>query len=230
MNRLTRDLLLVLLGGITLRVSLGDAYLAYVREGFRPLLVGAGVLVLLLGVLGVVRGAGAAHAHRDPGIAWLLLAPVAVLVVVAPPALGSYTAVRQMAPLPATDAPQGGIGADDPGTDHRTMTLLEYSLYGRAADTSALEGRQVRLVGFVTPRDGGGWYVSRIRIACCAADASAVSVVVDGPVAELAADQWVEVVGRWAPPQPNPSAGYAEAVIAPVAVTPISPPADSYEN
>ena len=244
MSRLTRDLLLVLLGGVTLRVSLGDAHLAYVREGFRPLLVAAGALVLLLGLVGVLHRRPAGHLtddhatddHADghgpggPRVAWLLLAPIAVLLVVAPPALGSYTALRQMAPPPPAEAPRLGIGPDDPGADHQTMSLTRYTIYGRADDPSALEGRQVRLVGFVTPREGGGWYVSRIRISCCAADASAVSVVVDGPMDGLVADQWVAVVGRYAPPRPHPVGGYDQAVIDPVSVTPVPAPADTYEN
>ncbi|MGY1688756.1 TIGR03943 family putative permease subunit [Geodermatophilus sp. SYSU D01105] len=247
MDRLTRYLLLVLLGGITLRVALTDAHLAYVQAGFRPLLLGAAVVLLVLGLVGVVRERPRAqaaappeetaaprehdHGHGSPRVGWLLLLPVAVLLLVAPPALGSFTVARQAQQVVVPEDRQAvAIGPDDPGTDHRTMTLFDYSLHALAADTGDLDGRLIRLVGFVTPREGGGWYVSRIGISCCAADAVAFTVVVDAPQGDLAADQWVEVVGTWAPPRPHPAAGYPEAVISPRSVTPVDAPADTYQG
>ncbi|MEI4272294.1 TIGR03943 family protein [Klenkia sp. LSe6-5] len=231
-NRLTQHLLLVLLGGVTLRVSLGQGYLAYVQAGFRPLLVLAGALVLAVGAVGVVRSRpGADDGHPGLSVAWLLLAPVAVLLVVAPGPLGSFTAQRQAAPVVAPlegDAPLG-IGADDPGETHRTMTLSGYAVRTQQGDTTPLQGRSIRLVGFLSPREGGGWYVSRIRIACCAADATAVQVVLAGDVPG-AADQWVEVVGEYTPSLPHPSLGYPEPALRPVTVTPVDPPADGYED
>jgi uncharacterized repeat protein (TIGR03943 family) len=251
-DRLTQHLLLVLLGAITLVVAVTDAHLAYVKAGFQPFLLFAAAVLLALGSGGVVRAvrtavarhrapaggdeAGSAggdesgHDHPGPQVAWLLLLPFAVLLLVAPPALGSYTAARQAQPVvvPASQPPPtGGLGEDDPGEDHRSMSLLAYSLRA-LSDPAAFEGRLVRLVGFVTPREGGGWYVSRIAINCCAADAVSYTVVVDGERGSLAADQWVEVVGRHAPAQDHPAAGYPEAVIEPVSVTPIEPPVDPY--
>ncbi|WNV76932.1 TIGR03943 family putative permease subunit [Geodermatophilus sp. DSM 44513] len=233
MDRLTQLWVLLLLGGVTLAVALGDAHLAYVRPGFRPLLLGAGAVLLLLGLAGLLRerSPGGAHGHGAPRVAWLLLLPVTVVLLVAPPALGSFTAARQALQVQAAAQPPApGIGPDDPGEQHRTMALLEYSLHALAADTSALDGRLVRLTGFVTPREGGGWYVSRIGIKCCAADAVAVTVVVDAERGDLAADQWVEVVGSWAPPRPHPAGGHPEAVVAPRSVTPIEAPANTYQG
>jgi uncharacterized repeat protein (TIGR03943 family) len=240
-DRLTQYAVLLLLGGVTLAVALGDAHLAYVQPGFRPLLLLAAAVLLLLGLIGVVRarsrpdaeagGGGHDHGHAAPHVAWLLLLPVAVVLLVAPPALGSFTAARQAQQIEvAPEPPVGGIGPDDPGEDHRTMTLFDYSLHALAGNTSALEDRLVRLTGFVTPRDGGGWYVSRIAISCCAADAVAFTVVVDAPQGDLVADQWVEVVGSWVPPQPHPSGGYPEAVVSPRTVTTIDAPASTYEG
>lgn len=245
MDRLTQHLLLILLGGVTLRVGLTDAYLAYVQPAFRIPLLLAAVVLLALGLLGAWRErprparaeadgideatADDGHAHHAPRVAWLLLAPVAVLVLVAPPALGSFTASRQAQPVAApAEPPSLGIGADDPGKDYRTMELTNYRLWALADDTSALEDRRVRMIGFVTPRSGGGWYLTRIQISCCAADAVAYTVVVDGDQGNLAADQWVSVTGTHAPAQPHPEGGYPEAVIRPDTVIPIEPPANTY--
>ncbi|MGY1650837.1 TIGR03943 family putative permease subunit [Geodermatophilus sp. SYSU D01119] len=249
MDRLTASLVLLLLGGVTLRVSLTDAHLAYVQAGFRPFLLAAAVVLLVLGVIGAVRERpgrprtpgtddhghdhdhdhGHGHGH-GPRVAWLMLAPVAVLLLVAPPALGSFTAARQPQQVVADQPVAVGIGPDDPGEDFRTLPLSAYAIRALAQDTSAFEGRRVRLTGFVTPREGGGWYVTRIAIQCCAADAVAHTVVVDGPQGDLAADQWVDVVGTWAPPLPHPTRGWPEPVIAPESVTPVDPPADTYAD
>ena len=244
MDRMTSSLLLLLLGGVTLRVALTDAHLAYVQGGFRPFLVAAAVVLLALGVVGVVRArpgraADAAddgdHGHdhdhgHGPRVAWLLLAPVAVLLLVAPPALGSFTAARQNQQVVAEQPVAIGLGPDDPGQDHKTLPLSAYAIRAVAEDTSALDGRRVRLTGFVTPREGGGWYVTCSAIQCRAADAVAFTVVVDGPQGDLPPDQWVDVVGTWAPPVPHPTRGWPEPVISPVSVTPVDPPADTYAD
>jgi uncharacterized membrane protein YcgQ (UPF0703/DUF1980 family) len=58
----------------------------------------------------------------------------------------------------------------------------------------------VELTGFVTPRpQGGGWQVTRLKMACCAGDAIPFPVVVHG-LKRPPADAWVRVVGTWRPP------------------------------
>ncbi|MFB7321912.1 hypothetical protein [Streptomyces sp. NPDC056190] len=44
----------------------------------------------------------------------------------------------------------------------------------------SLEGRTVRLTGFVTHRGGGTWYVTRLLVPCCAAEATTNQVRVRG--------------------------------------------------
>ncbi|MCZ2805325.1 TIGR03943 family protein [Modestobacter sp. VKM Ac-2983] len=231
-DRTTQHVLLLLLGVVVLFVAGSDRYLDYVRAGFRPLLLGAGVVVVLLALSGLRRSRGdAGHDHSGPAVGWLLAAPVAVVLVIAPPALGSYTASRQAsAPVAVPDEPpSAGIGADDPGADHATSTLFSYYVWSLAQDTSALDGRRVRLVGFVSPRAAGGWYVTRFAINCCAADATAIRVAVpDGP-AEFEPDQWVEVVGSHVPPQVDPAVGYPEPAIDAVRVAAVEAPAEPYE-
>ena len=239
MDRMTSHAVLLLLGAYVLQVALTDAHLAYVQAGFRPFLLVAAAVLIAVALLGLFRAWRSrrehadhhddAHGHGAPRVAWLLVAPAAVLALVAPPALGSFTVARQ---TPPAELPGGvtatPIGPDDPGQEYRTLPLVGYQLRALAEDSSAFEGRRIRLTGFVSPREGGGWYVSRIAISCCAADAVGITVVVDGEPGDLAPDQWVEVIGTWAPPVPHPSGGWPEAVIAPVSVRPIDPPADTY--
>nr|WP_281371921.1 TIGR03943 family protein [Modestobacter versicolor] len=206
----------------------------YVRPGFRPFLLAAGVVVVALAATGLLRRPGgprAGHEHPGPAVGWLLAAPVAVVLVVAPPALGAYSAARLPTAPPAVPAapPSPGIGADDPGADHRTMTLLSYTIWSQQPDPSPLADRRVRLVGFVTPREAGGWYLTRFRINCCAADATALRVAVIDGSAEFAPDQWVEVVGHFTEPVVDPVAGYALPAIEPASTRLVPPPAEPYE-
>lgn len=233
-DRTTQHALLLLLGVAVLLVAGTDRYLDYVQPGFRPLLLGASVVVTGLGLTGLLgRRADHAgeHAHPGPAVGWLLAAPVAVLLVVAPPALGAWSAGRQaVAPVAVPAAPSSvGIGPDDEGADHRTMTLFAYHVWSQAPDTSALEGRRVRLVGFVSPRAAGGWYVTRFDINCCAADATAIRVAVPGGAAEFATDEWVEVIGTFTPPRTDPAVGYPEPAVEALSVRAVAAPAEPYE-
>ena len=190
MKRDVQALVLVLLGGAVLRISLDGTYLRYVKPSLLPVLVIAGVVVLVLGLLsawydGLLRGepAGdghASHAHDDghghgdggPRVAWLLLLPVLGIFLVAPPALGAYSADRStfvgeptvgLEPLPEGDV------VDLPVRDYVTRAVWDA---GRS-----LEGRTVRLTGFAAPRDDGqGWDLARLSLSCCAADALASKV------------------------------------------------------
>jgi uncharacterized repeat protein (TIGR03943 family) len=232
-ERLITPALLVLLGGTVLAVGLTDAYLAYVQPGFRPLLVVSGAVLVVLSLAGPVldrpRPATAGEHGHVPWSSWLLLLPVAVLLLVAPPALGVFTAQRQAQPVAAATAEQPPRSA--PGEDGvRAMSVLEYGMWALADDPSYVAGGPVRLQGFVVPRGEGGWYVARIRIGCCAADAVPTSVVVLGGRDDVEAGAWVEVEGTWAPPVDHPEAGYPEPVLEAAAVTPIEPPANPYEG
>ncbi len=250
MDRMTGHAVLLLLGCYVLQVAVTDAHLAYVQGGFRPFLLVAALVLIAVALLGLLRawrlrraaapdeqsGDGNGHdhdhdhGHGAPRVAWLLVAPAAVLALVAPPALGSFTVARQTAPIELPGGVADTLGPDDPGQDFRTLPLVQYGWRALSDDVSPLVDRRIRLTGFVTPREGGGWYVSRIAISCCAADAVGITVVVDGEQGDLAPDQWVEVIGTWAPPVTHPSGGFPEAVIAPVSVQLIDPPADTYQG
>ena len=111
MNKEVQPVVLVLVGAAVLKISLGEAYLRYVKESLQPFLVASGVVLVLLGLLSAwkdldrggnstssapVDHAGDGHdrAHGGPGIAWMLLLPVAAIFLVAPPALGADAASR----------------------------------------------------------------------------------------------------------------------------------------
>jgi uncharacterized repeat protein (TIGR03943 family) len=191
----------MLVGVVLLRLTLSGTYERYVRVGMRPWLITAGIVVLLLGTVTLVRALRTGHGHghdheHGVGVGWLLLAPIAALLLVAPPTLGSYGVARGARVDVRAGAP---VFAQLP---HRAgplpMTLLEFSQ--RAFDHSGLSfnGNTVRLTGFVAGSKGRGFEIARYQIACCAADAIPVVVHVLGTAGTVPGrDGWVTVTGTF---------------------------------
>jgi uncharacterized repeat protein (TIGR03943 family) len=211
-------LLLLFTGVGLLHISLlTDLYLRYVRAGLRPALIASGVLLILLGAVSAARDGfpfnrpradqghnqdhGHGHDHsRGPRIAWLLYVPALTILFLAPPALGSYTASRDDATAPKAPASASGDSLFPalPGKGVVEMSLNDFSSRAVWDTGRTLKGHTVRLTGFVTPGHRDTWYVSRLVISCCAADAQVRKVRVHGAAAPPA-DAWVTVTGTWHP-------------------------------
>lgn len=223
---MTAGTLIALVGAVVLRLTLSGAYQRYVQNGMRPWLLLAGVALVAVGAFTVLRSLmapSAEDADEQPRAGWLLLAPVAVLLLVAPPALGSYGVDRsapvdvrsgggQFAALPKTAAPAA-------------MSLLEYGQRAFDGEGRTVRDATVSLTGFVA---GGGdstsFRLARYQIACCAADAAAMIVKVVGIAGRAPArDQWVTVTGRY-----HPSSGDTPELTG-LTVAPIPVPEDPYE-
>ncbi len=215
MRRDVQAVILILVGGAILRISVGDTFLNYVKESMRPWLLLSGVTLVVLGVLALIdvirrarRGEtteepdphdpvddeGHSHVH-GPRAAWLLLLPVFAIFLIAPPALGAFAAARDTTnAVPPAEAKAPPLPPGDPVD----VTVADY--VGRAVWDSGLtlEGRTVQMTGFVTPNPEGGWWLTRLALSCCAADAIASKIqAVDAP--DLPADTWVTVTGTWIP-------------------------------
>ena len=201
MNRQAQALLLLLVGGAVLRASVTDQYLRYVKTGLRPLLLGTGVVLIVAAVATfwferrAARAAGGAksHGHREPRVAWLLLLPLFALILVAPPALGSYAATRTGTAL------QRPFGFPDlPAGDPLRISVNDYATRAVYDQGRSLAGRRVELTGFVTIGPHGTPYLTRMVLNCCAADAQPVKVGLAGDVpAGLQPDTWLDVVGTY---------------------------------
>jgi uncharacterized repeat protein (TIGR03943 family) len=236
-NREAQSVLLVLVGGAILRITVDGTYLRYVKAGLWPFLFGAALVILLVGILSLLdvtfrrRGDAAAHdaAEHAPGeaprAAWLLALPVFAIFLVAPPALGSYAASRDSGTVaaPADDTGFPPLAQGDPVA----MPVGEYAVRAVWDRGRSLKGRTVKLTGFVTPKRGGGWYVTRIALSCCAADGQAIKVETRG-ADPLPADTWVEVTGSY---EASGAAKPEEAppVLAVESVRELPAPADPYE-
>ncbi|MFJ3659645.1 TIGR03943 family putative permease subunit [Streptomyces sp. NPDC090119] len=212
MKRPVQAALLALGGLALLRVSLfSDLYLRYVKAGMRPLLIASGAVLLTLGLAEAwswYRRTRHDDNHLPPRTAWLLFLPILSLALWAPPALGAYTAARE-APKSTTTQPQDFDPL--PTTSPLPLTLGDFTDRVREDHTKAIRIRTVRMTGFATPAGrGGGWYLTRLIINCCAADAQSVKVRVYGTPPPKP-DTWVTVTGVW---HPHGTLGTASAEVA----------------
>ena len=195
----------MLVGTVLLRLTFTGTYRRYVRVGMGPWLAVAGVIVVVLGAVALfyalrrARNADQhdAHGHGDGvAVGWLLLAPIAVLLLVAPPTLGSYWVNRGA----AVDVSSGGAVFDPlpRGSNAVPMTLLEYGQRAFDRHGSSLTGSTVQLTGFISKVDPGGFQLARYQIACCAADAVPAVVIVHGVAGKPPRrDSWVQVTGSY---------------------------------
>jgi uncharacterized repeat protein (TIGR03943 family) len=235
----TRSVLLVVLGATAIWLWWSGDALNYVRPGLAPLLLAAGVVVVLLGLLPPLGLLGEQAAGHDDGhgghrhrarVGWLLLVPVLVVMLVQPAALGSY-AVSSRSVVPG-----GGDGFQPLAAPVRgavPMSMAEFVTRAVRDPAQSLAGVRVRLVGFVAPSEGkeGGYRLTRFVIFCCAADAEALQAVVRGDRTPRARDQWLEIEGTWLPrppaaeDDPSPPTPVLDADV----VRPVAPARPPYE-
>ncbi|MER8016215.1 TIGR03943 family putative permease subunit [Streptomyces griseoluteus] len=228
MNRQAQAAVMFLLGGALLHAATTDLYLRYVKSGLRPLVLAAGA-VLIAAALATVwyeRKRSVRHAgHPEPRVAWLLVLPVLALILIAPPALGSYSAVRTGTAL------QPPYGLDPlPSSDPVRLSVVDYA--SRAAYTHSLRGRTVRVTGFLALDAHGSPYLVRMALNCCAADAQPVKIGLTGQLPPvLRPDAWLEVTGVYASrvtrdPVNNGVIPYLRVTSA----RPVTAPADPYDE
>jgi uncharacterized repeat protein (TIGR03943 family) len=206
-NRQAQSVVLLLVGGAVLRASLTDLYLRYVKQGLRPFLIAAGVLLVATAIATLwyeLRRSGDHHEHElddghghavgGPRVAWLLILPVLGLLLVAPPALGSYAANRNGTALQQTSEDFAPLPAGDPVK----ISVLDYASRAVFDEGKSLGDRRVQLSGFLLAGPDGSWYLTRMILSCCAADARPIKVALSGQLPDgLVADGWLRVTGKY---------------------------------
>lgn len=213
MRRETQNLLLLLIGIAVLRITFDGTYLRYVKPGLFPFLLVSGIGIVALGTAAVIgdlyrgssRGSNHRHQHEhghEHGhgrVQWLLLAPVATLLLVAPPALGAGAAVTSSAIRPPdTVVAQPELIAYPPLPDEPAPFLSISEVVNRATldSTRSLDGREITVSGFVLRRMRGyGIDLGRVVITCCVADARYIRLHMSGIEEPLDEDTWLEVRG-----------------------------------
>ena len=150
-----------------------------------PWIAVAGVLLTLLGIIVLWRHRRGEddhsdHEHGGEQVAWLLLAPVLALLLIAPGALGSYSLGRTGSAIKVRSG-HGVFAPLDPEAGAHEMSLLEFNQRAfEGTEGASFNGATVRVIGFVGPTKPDGFVVARYSIACCAADALAATALVTG--------------------------------------------------
>lgn len=271
MTGLRQRAVLLLTGAFVVLTAATGQHARYVRPGMRYVLLGTGAVTVFLAVHGALREwrrrdlAAVTHGprdhhdgdhddqdgpHDDPdhdhaGTAWLMVAPVVCFALLAPPALGSYSAERATDAAVASRSPDSPAWRALPAGDVVPLRLGEFITRARWDESGTLTGRTVRLTGFVTPGRAGGptrtgspqrWDVARMAIMCCAADAAVYRVRLGLGVPASSGpslpdvDTWVEVEGRWVPGPGDSPANTEPPRLLVSAVRRIEPPANPYEK
>jgi uncharacterized repeat protein (TIGR03943 family) len=200
-SRLTQAVVLLLFGGAILRASLTDLYLRYVKEGLRPFLIAAGALLVITAVMTLWQSLRATpdehdhdHSHHEPSVGWLLILPVLGLLLVAPPALGSFAAGKSGSVSATSDSDYPPLATGDPVA----VSLLDYASRALFDEGKSLTGRTVQMTGFVTPGPGGSPMLARMVLTCCAADGRPIKIGLTGQApAEVPANTWIQVTGAY---------------------------------
>ncbi|MBL1085711.1 TIGR03943 family protein [Streptomyces actinomycinicus] len=201
MNRQAQAAVLFLLGGALLHAGTTDLYLRYVKAALQPLLLASGA-VLVVAALATAwyerrraRRGPDRHHHPEPRISWLLVLPLLALILIAPPALGSYSALRSGTALQKPYA-YGALPAGDPVP----LSVVDYASRAAYGHGRSLHGRAVRVTGFLALDRAGHPYLVRMALNCCAADAQPVKIALTGTLPPvLRPDAWLEVTGRFTP-------------------------------
>lgn len=201
MSRPLEAAILLVLGVVVARLALEGGYLAYVKPSlFIPLLLtGAALVGLCVAALRRSPGTeGSTSGHPPPKTGLLLLAPVLVIVLVAPDPLGAFAvgrgSVNSLAQDLASDLPPLEVQGDEP----IVLSISEFILRTYAGGDAGTQGVTVTLKGFVVDdEDTDAVRLSRFAISCCAADATPRQVKVTGLDNDWAEDTWIEVTGVW---------------------------------
>ncbi|AJZ84436.1 MULTISPECIES: TIGR03943 family putative permease subunit [Streptomyces] len=240
MNRKAQAIVLFLIGGAVLRAGFTGLYLRYVKAGLRPLLLAAGVVLIAAAVATIwyerprrahadpyAEEGDGGHAHREPRVSWLLVLPLFALILVAPPALGSYTAMHTGTAL---QRPWGFPAL--PAGDPLPLNVADYA--GRAVydHGRSLEHRRIEVTGFVALDGHGAPYLVRMALNCCAADAQPVKIGLTGRIPPvLQPDTWLQVIGTYTRKRTtDPVGGGAIPYLEVSSSRPVPAPRDPYDE
>ncbi|MFG2637487.1 TIGR03943 family putative permease subunit [Streptomyces sp. NPDC048362] len=168
-----------------------------------------------------------AHAHPEPRVSWLLLLPLLALILIAPPALGSYSALRTGTALQKPYA-YAALPAGDPVP----LSVVDYASRAAYGHGRSLHGRPVRVTGFLALDHSGAPYLVRMALNCCAADAQPVKIALTGELPPvLRPDAWLEVTGTYTPRLAHDAVNNGPVPYLRVtAARPVSVPRDPYDE
>ena len=208
-------LVLTLWGWVLVWSSLSSRLDLLLNAAFHPVVVIAGVVLMLLGLL-QLRLLGRRRTGVTP-LVWLLSAGVALLILVLPPE-PSFSDLAASRPDSLPAAPSLSFFLPP---EQRTLTEWVRLLRSQP-DPELHAGDPVRISGFVLDRPGEPLQLARLTVRCCLADATPAGLPVDWPEeANPQPDQWFSIEGTMIVQERN---GVPVSVVKPNRMTLISRP------
>ncbi|SNS37433.1 TIGR03943 family putative permease subunit [Rhodococcoides kyotonense] len=192
MKREVQNVLLLLLGGAILQISLNGSFVRYVKPSLQPFLVVSAVFILVLAATAIGRdvrrgGPGHDHSHSSRPY-WMLLVPAALILFVAPPALGVSSVSDRVV---TTEALEKTAFPPLPDGDAPEVPMLDVVQRAARDNTGSLDDREITVTGLAVANDDGSVDLARILIICCAADARSIRIHLDRPID----GEWMRVRG-----------------------------------
>ena len=188
MKRETQNVLLMLVGGAVVKIAFDGSFVRYVKPSMHPYLLVSGVFMIVLAVAAMVRDIqrGGPEDHEEHGHSsrpyWMLLIPAALILFVAPPALGvSSVSERVVTAGPLERSPE--------------VPMLDVVQRAARDNTGSLKDREITVTGFVVENSDGSVDLARILIVCCAADARSIRIHLDTGSNAWAEGDWLRVRG-----------------------------------
>ncbi|NUQ96957.1 MAG: TIGR03943 family protein [Streptomyces sp.] len=252
MNRQAQAAILFLTGAALLHAGVTNLYLRYVKAGLQPLLLASGAVLIVTALAtvwyewrshksgeahehggeahehgGEAHDHGEGHVHREPRISWLLVLPLLALILVAPPALGSYSAMRTGTAL------QQPYGFNKlPASGPLDLNVVDYATRAVYDRGRHIAGRPISITGFVALDRTGAPYLVRMALNCCAADAQPVKIALTGTIPPvLQPDKWLQVTGTYTARQTkDPVNNGPIPYFRVTAATPVPTPKDPYDE
>ncbi len=208
MNRLGRAVVVLCLGLITARLLLNGGFGWFVQQRMQiPLMLAAGVL-LAIGAIEAInasreegRDPESMNRSAGPGVGWLLMLPIFVLIAVAPTALGAAAADRVDAFTPVDTGDRfEPIDTSQGPPDMRVSEFLDRAHWD---DEKSLSDIVIRLEGLVVndSETPDGFKLTRFMVSCCAADGIPIQVLLRDVGASFDNDTWVIADVVWREPE-----------------------------
>ena len=215
MTFVDRSRAVLAIGVLALWIGGTDAMLKYLRPSMRPWVLTAAFGLIAMGLYGMVRvrqlEPSATHHEKDvhqpkrSRVGWLLVLPIAVLILFGPQPMGDF-AIGATPNLPpyAFDIAAYASRVGERQPQLRLADVLQG--VKQAGNRTYLATHDVVLIGFASSTGVAGrdsFVLTRFLISCCAADAQPLSVTIVGASVVPEKNQWVEVAARYEPDASN---------------------------
>lgn len=208
MSREGRGGLMLALGAMLIQLVWSGEFGSFVQQHMRWPLGAASVVLVVLGMNDLLaadreRKRDGRRRSAAPMVAWLMLLPIAVLVAVAPTALGSDAATRAGAYEPEQ---RGNVFDPLPGGQPIEMTMFDFIDRALWDPQEGLAGRSIVVEAFVVNDDryAEGVLLTRFVASCCAADALPLQIAIPTTMV-LADDTWLRATIEWTPSEDTSS-------------------------